>query len=158
MERASRGEVSIPPEATKDFADSCRESVLTQLNKLKEYKIRMSGLGRPICQQLLESQGVEQETEYNLLFRFFAYWTERNNWALYFGALNGWIYGACIKGISLCLFALWFVGNTTRQRLKRSFSHRSHSIAPRLYHVVPSCHLFLASSSHLAFPHWSISF
>ena len=70
MERASRGEVSIPPEATKDFADSCRESVLTQLNKLKEYKIRMSGLGRPICQQLLESQGVEQETEYNLLFRF----------------------------------------------------------------------------------------
>ena len=70
MERASRGEVSIPPEATRDFADSCTESVLTQLNKLKEYKIRMSGLGRPICQQLLERQGLKQETEYNLLFRF----------------------------------------------------------------------------------------
>ena len=70
MERASRGEVNIPPEATKEFSDSCTESVLIQLNKTKEYKIRMSGLGRPICQQLLERQGIKQETEYNLLFRF----------------------------------------------------------------------------------------
>ena len=70
MERASRGEVSIPPEATKDFTNSCTESVLTQLNKTKKYKIRMSGLGRPICQQLLERKGVKQEIEYNLLFRF----------------------------------------------------------------------------------------
>jgi hypothetical protein len=30
----------------------------------------MSGLGRPICQQLLEKKGVEQEVQYNMLFRF----------------------------------------------------------------------------------------
>jgi len=70
MERASRGEVSILPEAIKEFSDSCTESVLIQLNKTKKYKIRMSGLGRPVCQQLLERQGIKQETEYNLLFRF----------------------------------------------------------------------------------------
>lgn len=70
MERASRGEVSIPPEAVLDFADSCRDSVTTQLNKQRQYKIRMSGLGRPLCQQLLEKKGVEQEVQYNMLFRF----------------------------------------------------------------------------------------
>ena len=70
MERASRGEVSIPPEAVFDFADSCRDSVTTQLNKQRQYKIRMSGLGRPLCQQLLEKKGVEQEVQYNMLFRF----------------------------------------------------------------------------------------
>jgi len=70
MERASRGEVSIPPEAVTDFANSCRDSVINQLNKQREYKIRMSGLGRPVCQQLLEKKGIEQEIQYNMLFRF----------------------------------------------------------------------------------------
>jgi len=70
MERASRGEVSIPPEAVMDFANSCRDSVINQLNKQREYKIRMSGLGRPVCQQLLEKRGIEQEIQYNMLFRF----------------------------------------------------------------------------------------
>ena len=70
MERASRGEVSNPPEAVLNFADSCRDSVTTQLNKQRQYKIRMSGLGRPLCQQLLEKKGVEQEVQYNMLFRF----------------------------------------------------------------------------------------
>ena len=70
MERASRGEVSIPPEAVLDFANSCRDSVTTQLNKERQYKIRMSGLGRPVCQQLLEKKGIQQEIQYNMLFRF----------------------------------------------------------------------------------------
>lgn len=70
MERASRGEVSIPPEAVLDFANSCRDSVTTQLNKQRQYKIRMSGLGRPVCQQLLEKKGIQQEVQYNMLFRF----------------------------------------------------------------------------------------
>ncbi len=70
MERASRGEVTIPPEAVLDFANDCKDSVTVQLNKEKSYKLRMSGLGRPVCQQLLEKNGVEQETQYNLLFRF----------------------------------------------------------------------------------------
>ena len=70
MERASRGEVDLPPEAVLDFAKSCEESVSRQLNKERHYKIRMSGLGRPVCQQLLEKKGIQQEIQYNMLFRF----------------------------------------------------------------------------------------
>ena len=66
MERASRGEVTLPPEAVLEFAKSCKDAVTVQLNKEKSYKIRMSGLGRPVCQQLLEKRGIEQETKYNL--------------------------------------------------------------------------------------------
>ena len=68
MERASRGEVTIPPEAVLDFANDCKDSVTVQLNKEKSYKLRMSGLGRPVCQQLLEKNGIEQEVQYNLLY------------------------------------------------------------------------------------------
>ena len=70
MERASRGEVDLPPEAVLDFAKSCEEAVSRQLNKERHYKIRMSGLGRPVCQQLLEKKGIQQEIQYNMLFRF----------------------------------------------------------------------------------------
>ena len=70
MERASRGEVDLPPEAVLDFAKSCEEAVSRQLNKETHYKIRMSGLGRPVCQQLLEKKGIQQEIQYNMLFRF----------------------------------------------------------------------------------------
>ena len=70
MERASRGEVDLPPEAVLDFAKSCEEAVSRQLNKERHFKIRMSGLGRPVCQQLLEKKGIHQEIQYNMLFRF----------------------------------------------------------------------------------------
>ena len=70
MERASRGEVDLPPEAVLDFTKSCEEAVSKQLNKERHYKIRMSGLGRPVCQQLLEKKGIQQEIQYNMLFRF----------------------------------------------------------------------------------------
>ena len=70
MERASRGEVDLPPEAVLEFAKSCEEAVSKQLNKERHYKIRMSGLGRPVCQQLLEKKGIQQEIQYNMLFRF----------------------------------------------------------------------------------------
>ena len=63
MERASRGEVDLPPEAVLDFAKSCEEAVSRQLNKERQYKIRMSGLGRPVCQQLLEKKGIQQEIQ-----------------------------------------------------------------------------------------------
>ena len=70
MERASRGEVKVPPDAIVEFVDSCKDAVTKQLNKEKSFKLRMSGLGRPLCQQTLEQRGVEQEIQYNYLFRF----------------------------------------------------------------------------------------
>jgi len=70
MQKATRGEVTISPSAIEDFAQECKDSVETQLNKKREFRIRMSGLGRPLCQQLLDRQGILEEMDYNALFRF----------------------------------------------------------------------------------------
>ena len=70
MQKATRGEVTISPSAIEDFAQECRDSVDRQLNKKREFSIRMSGLGRPLCQQLLDRQGIKEEMDYNALFRF----------------------------------------------------------------------------------------
>ena len=70
MQKATRGEVTISPSAIEDFAQECKDSVDRQLNKKREFSIRMSGLGRPLCQQLLDRQGIEEEMVYNALFRF----------------------------------------------------------------------------------------
>ena len=70
MQRATRGEVTVSPSAIKDFAKECEESVERQLNKERKFSIRMSGLGRPLCQQLLDRQGLKEDMDYNALFRF----------------------------------------------------------------------------------------
>ena len=70
MQKATRGEVTVSPSAIMDFANECKESVEIQINKRREYRIRMSGLGRPLCQQLLDRSGLKEEMDYNALFRF----------------------------------------------------------------------------------------
>ena len=70
MQKATRGEVTVSPSAIKDFAKECKESVEKQLNKKRKFSIRMSGLGRPLCQQLLDRQGIQEDMDYNALFRF----------------------------------------------------------------------------------------
>ena len=70
MQKATRGEVTISPSAIKDFAKECEESVERQLNKKRKFSIRMSGLGRPLCQQLLDRRGMKEDMDYNALFRF----------------------------------------------------------------------------------------
>jgi len=70
MQKATRGEVTISPSAIKDIAKECEESVERQLNKERKFSIRMSGLGRPLCQQLLDRQGLKEDMDYNALFRF----------------------------------------------------------------------------------------
>jgi len=70
MQKATRGEVTVSPSAIMDFAKECEESVEKQLNKKRKFSIRMSGLGRPLCQQLLDRQGIQEDMDYNALFRF----------------------------------------------------------------------------------------
>ena len=71
MTKALRGETTVSPETLSAFQQECRESVVKQLStKRGDYRIRMSGLGRPLCQQVLDKQGVKEEMEYNTLFRF----------------------------------------------------------------------------------------
>lgn len=69
--RASRGDVDVSPASLDEFMQDCRVAASKQLKREKrEWYIRMSGLGRPMCQQLLDRDGVEEAMEYNAVFRF----------------------------------------------------------------------------------------
>ncbi|BCV01894.1 MAG: hypothetical protein CM15mV47_190 [uncultured marine virus] len=41
-----------------------------QFSDRGDYRIRMSGVGRPLCQQQLEKQGHTQDVAYNDIVRF----------------------------------------------------------------------------------------
>ena len=70
MQKATRGEVTISPSAIMDFANECRDAIDKQINSRREFRIRMSGLGRPICQQILEREKHVEDMDYNAFFRF----------------------------------------------------------------------------------------
>ena len=71
MTKALRGETTVSPETLSAFQKECSDSVFKQLTTERgDYRIRMSGLGRPLCQQVLDKQGIKEEMEYNTLFRF----------------------------------------------------------------------------------------
>ena len=71
MSRALRGDTDVPPSVLEEFAEDCKNATASQLAREKrEWRPRMSGLGRPICQQILDKQGVEESMSYNTLFRF----------------------------------------------------------------------------------------
>ena len=71
MVNALRGETNVSPQSVKDFAQECSEAAERQLVRERgDFRIRMSGLGRPLCQQVLEKNGIKEDMEYNTLFRF----------------------------------------------------------------------------------------
>lgn len=71
LDKASRGEIDVSPASLDEFMQDCRAAAAKQLKREKrEWYIRMSGLGRPMCQQLLDRDGVKEEMEYNAVFRF----------------------------------------------------------------------------------------
>ena len=53
LKRAGRGEVdsSRLEHLIEQFGEDCKESLRKQLSRKEGYRIRMSGLGRPLCQQ-----------------------------------------------------------------------------------------------------------
>ena len=68
MSRALRGDTDVPPSVLKEFAEDCRASTASQLTREKrEWRPRMSGLGRPLCQQILDKKGIEEAMSYNTL-------------------------------------------------------------------------------------------
>lgn len=71
LDKASRGELKSPPASLDAFVEDCRHAVSRQLQRDRGgYRIRMSGLGRPLCQQLMERDGYEEEMDYNSVVRF----------------------------------------------------------------------------------------
>jgi hypothetical protein len=69
--KAVRGETNLSPNYLELFKNECEEALKKQMTRKDEgFRIRMSGLGRPLCQLLAERDGVEQEIDYNSLLRF----------------------------------------------------------------------------------------
>ena len=68
---ASRGESKISPELVKEFQELCGKALDRQFNqKRDDWRLRMSEVGKPLCQQKLKKKGVKQEYEYNAVMRF----------------------------------------------------------------------------------------
>ena len=67
---ATGGKVTLSPEIIDEFKESCGKALEKQFNKRPEWKIRMSGLGKPLCQQQLEKKETKGEIEYNTIIKF----------------------------------------------------------------------------------------
>jgi len=72
LKKAGRGEIdsSRLEDLIDQFGEDCKNSLKKQLSERDGYKIRMSGLGRPLCQQKLEKDGHTQDLSYNDIMRF----------------------------------------------------------------------------------------
>ena len=70
LQAAVRGEVTLSPSVIEEFAQDCREALKKQFNRDPEWRIRMSGLGRPLCQQVHGRDGKYEEMTYNSILRF----------------------------------------------------------------------------------------
>jgi len=72
LKKAGLGEIDSSSLETliEEFGEDCKASLRKQLSPRGEYRMRMSGLGRPLCQQKLEKQGHTQEVGYNDMMRF----------------------------------------------------------------------------------------
>lgn len=70
LQAAARGEVTLPSSVLEEFVDDCRDSLSKQFSRDPEWYLRMSGLGRPLCQQVKAKEGATEETSYNMILRF----------------------------------------------------------------------------------------
>ena len=69
LQRVSRGEEKISPAILKEFKNSCADALEKQFDKQK-WRLRMSGVGKPLCQQQLGKEGIEEELDYSTVMRF----------------------------------------------------------------------------------------
>lgn len=72
LQKAGRGEIdsSRLDNLIEAFGEDCKAAIRKQFSRRSDYRIRMSGIGRPLCQQQLEKQGHKQDVAYNDLVRF----------------------------------------------------------------------------------------
>ena len=72
LQKAGRGEIdsSRLDDLIEAFGEDCKAAIRKQFSRRSDFRIRMSGLGRPLCQQQLEKQGHKQDVAYNDLVRF----------------------------------------------------------------------------------------
>ena len=70
LDKAGQGEVELPDHLITEFKESCELAIKKQFSKREDSKLRMSGIGRPVCQQILSLQNCPKESSYNDLMRF----------------------------------------------------------------------------------------
>ena len=72
LQKAGRGEIdsSRLDDLIEAFGEDCKAAIRKQFSRRSDFRIRMSGIGRPLCQQQLEKQGHKQDVAYNDLVRF----------------------------------------------------------------------------------------
>ena len=67
---AVRGKAKLSPETIEEFKEACGKALEKQFNEKAEWRMRMSGLGKPLCQQQLDKKGKEKELQYNTIIKF----------------------------------------------------------------------------------------
>ena len=71
LTEASRGEAKISPKLVKEFEKACGKALKRQFSKQdKKWRMRMSGIGKPLCQQQLDKKQLSKDLEYNAVMRF----------------------------------------------------------------------------------------
>jgi len=72
LQKVVSGDAYISPDSISFFKDECAKALEKQFaDKKKDWSMRMSGLGKPLCQQQLERDKIKTETmEYNAVNRF----------------------------------------------------------------------------------------
>ena len=71
LDRVSREGTDLDPKLVEEFKEACGKSIVRQFSNRQEgWRPRMSSLGRPLCQQKMERDGVEKNLEYNAILRF----------------------------------------------------------------------------------------
>ena len=64
--------VTMPPHLIEEFKEACGNALEKQFSSRENsYRIRMSGIGRPLCQQKLDKNpDVKSENDYTLIMKF----------------------------------------------------------------------------------------
>lgn len=72
LEKASRGEgEGLPPHLIEEFKEMCGSAIERQFARKPEYRVRMSGVGKPLCQQKMSiREDREEEVDYTLVMKF----------------------------------------------------------------------------------------
>ena len=71
LSRGIKGEAEMPSSLIFEFKEACGQALEKQFSREpREHKLRLSALGKPLCQQQSEQLGIEQEFSYNAIMRF----------------------------------------------------------------------------------------
>ena len=72
LESANKDAVEVSDELIDQFGDACKESFRKQFTdqRKKEFGLRASSIGRPLCQLQMEKKGIKGESQpYNVKMR-----------------------------------------------------------------------------------------